>query len=81
MAIYALSMADAYAVAAAFSLMAICSSLSLSFASLVSRITLLMWVSVFVAIIEYIYIYGKDNKGGEIIKIRDRIDYDLVFTW
>ena len=40
-----------------------------------------MWVSVFVAIIEYIYIYGKDNKGGEIIKIRDRIDYDLVFTW
>lgn len=39
-----------------------------------------MWVSVFVAIIEYIYIYGKDNKGG-IIKIRDRIDYDLVFTW
>ena len=57
-------MADAYAVAAAFSLMAICSSLSLSFASLVSRITLLMWVSVFVAIIEYIYIYGKDNKGG-----------------
>lgn len=69
MAIYALSMADAYAVAAAFSLMAICSSLSLSFASLVSRITLLMWVSVFVAIIEYIYIYGKDNKGEAVRKL------------
>lgn len=40
-----------------------------------------MWVSVFVAIIEYFYIYGKDNKGGKIIKIRDCIDYDLVFTW
>ena len=62
-------MADAYAVAAAFSLMAICSSLSLSFASLVSRITLLMWVSVFVAIIEYIYIYGKDNKGEAVRKL------------